>query len=114
MKRGDIFAVVLSGDYGKPRPAIIIQSDRLGDDFESIIVCPLTSFDGPTPNFRFLLEPNTTNGLRARSQAMVEKPVTIPRRRVGQRIGRIDDEHVEKLDRILSFVMGLTDGPMTG
>ncbi len=109
MKRGDIFAVVLSGDYGKPRPAIIIQTDQLGDDFESIIVCPLTSFDGPTPHFRFTLEPNMINGLHARSQAMVEKPVTISRRRVGQRIGRMDDEHVEKLDRILSYVMGLTD-----
>jgi mRNA interferase MazF len=107
MKRGDIFAVVLSGDYGKPRPAIIIQSDTLGDDFESVIVCPLTSFTGPSPRFRFTLEPNANNGLRVRSQAMVEKPTTVSRRRVGQKIGRVGDEQIEKLDTILAFVMGL-------
>ena len=107
MKRGDIFAVVLSGDYGKPRPAIIVQSDTLGGDFESVIVCPLTSFDGPLPPFGLILEPSANNGLRARSQAMVEKPTTVSRRRVGQKIGRVDDEQIEKLDTILAFVMGL-------
>jgi mRNA interferase MazF len=77
----------------------------LGGDFESVIVCPLTSFDGPLPPFRLILEPSANNGLRARSQAMVEKPTTVSRRRVGQTI--VDDEQIEKLDTILAFVMGL-------
>jgi mRNA interferase MazF len=109
MRRGDIFAVVLSGDYGKPHPAIIVQTDSLGQNFESVIVCPLTSFAGPLPDFRFALEPSPENGLKAPSQVMVEKPVTVMRRRVGQQIGRLDDPNIEKLNTILTFVMGLSD-----
>jgi len=108
MRRGDIFAVILTGDYGKPRPAIIVQSDLLAGQVGSVIVCPLTSFEGPTPNFRFDIEPDTTNGLRVLSQAMVEKPITIMRRRVGQKIGRLNDADLRKLDTILGFVMGLS------
>jgi mRNA interferase MazF len=108
VKRGDIVTVVISGDCGKPRPAVIVQTDALGEDVESLIVCLITSFDMPV-DFRFTLEPSQANGLKLRSQVMADKPVTVHRKRVGSRIGRLEDEDMQKLNSILTFVMGLSD-----
>jgi mRNA interferase MazF len=107
VKRGDIVTVI-SGDYGKPRPAVIVQTGALGEDVESLIVCLITSFDMPV-DFRLTLEPSQANGLMLRSQVMTDKPVTVHCKRVGSRIGRLEDEAIQKLNSILTFVMGLSD-----
>ena len=109
MKRGDVVTVAASGDYGKPRPAVIVQTDALPGEHASVIVCQMTSDIAEAPDFRVNVEPTESNGLRARSQIMADKPVTIRRERVGRRIGSLDKNDIDRLNVALAFVMGLAD-----
>ena len=109
MKRGDVVTVAASGDYGKPRPAVIVQTDALPAEHASVIVCQMTSDTAEAPDFRVTIEPTEKNGLRTRSQIMADKPVTIRRERVGRKIGSLDDKDVARLNVVLAFVMGLAD-----
>lgn len=109
MKRGDVVIVAASGDYGKPRPAVIIQTDALPSAHYSVVVCQMTSELADAPDFRVTVEPDGGNGLRSRSQVMADKPVTIRRERVGQRIGRLTPADMARLNVALAFVMGLAD-----
>ncbi|WP_298135196.1 type II toxin-antitoxin system PemK/MazF family toxin [Acidiferrobacter sp.] len=107
--RGDVVTVAASGDYGKPRLAIIVQTNALPAAHSSVIVCQITSEMAEAPDFRVTLEPTQRNGLRVRSQIMADKPVTIRRERVGQKIGSLDDKDMARLNVALAFVMGLAD-----
>ena len=109
MRRGDIVTVAATGDYGKPRPAVIVQSDAFPRDHGSVIVCQMTTALAEAPDFRITIEPQTENGLREPSQIMADKPVTIRRERVGPRIGRLTAEELGRLNIALAFVMGLAD-----
>jgi mRNA interferase MazF len=109
MKRGDVVTVAAAGDYRKPRPAVIVQTDALPIEHASVVVCQLTSDVTDTPDFRVTIEPSEQNGLRARSQVMADKPVTIRRQRIGRNIGRLDDKEIARLNIALAFVMGLAD-----
>ena len=109
MKRGDVVTVAASGDYGKPCPAVIVQTDALPAEHASVMVCQMTSNIAQAPDFRVTIEPSEKNGLRARSQIMVDKPVTIRRERVGRKIGSLDDKDVARLNVALAFVVGLAD-----
>ena len=109
MKRGDVVVVAASGDYGKPRPAVIVQTDAFPESHASVIVCQTTSELADAPYFRIILQPSATNGLREASQIMVDKPVTVRRERIGQIIGRLTVEEIVKLDTAIAFVMGLAD-----
>ena len=109
MKRGDLVVVAVAGDYGKPRPAVIIQSDVFPDSHPSTIVCQLSSQPVDAGDFRLTVEPAAENGLRTRSQIMVDKPVTVRRERIGQTIGRLNDAEMARLNAALAFVMGLAD-----
>jgi mRNA interferase MazF len=109
VKRGDVVTVAASGDYGKPRPAVIVQTDALPAEHASVIVCQMTSDIADAPDFRITIEPTKKNGLRTRSQVMADKPVTIRRERVGRRIGSLDETDVSRLNVALAFVMGLAD-----
>jgi len=73
-RRGDIVIVSATGDYGKPRPAVIVQSDALPDTHASIVVCQMTSVMAQASHFRITIEPTAENGLQARSQVMADKP----------------------------------------
>jgi mRNA interferase MazF len=109
VKRGDVVTVAASGDYGKPRPAVIVQTDALPAEHASVIVCQMTSDIVEAPDFRVTIEPTEKNGLRTRSQIMADKPVTIRRERVGRRIGSLNDKDAARLNVALAFVMGLAD-----
>ena len=109
MKRGDVVVVAAAGDYGKPRPAVIVQTDAFPESHLSVVVCQLTSEIVEAPDFRVTIDPSERNGLRARSQIMADKPVTVRRARIGQSIGRLDDGDVGRLNVALAFVMGLAD-----
>ena len=97
------------GDYGKPRPAIVVQTDAFPETHASVVVCQMTSEIVEAPDFRILIEPTARNGLRARSHIMADKPVTIRRERVGQLVGHLDDADMERVNVALAFVMGLAD-----
>lgn len=101
--------VAAAGDYGKPRPAVIVQSDAFPEGHGSVVVCQLTSTLSDATAFRVTLEPSPTNGLRLTSQIMVDKPTTVRRERVGSRMGRLTPEELRQLNAALAFVMGLAD-----
>lgn len=101
--------VAAAGDYGKPRPAVIVQTDALPAEHSSVIVCQMTSDLSDAPDFRVTVEPTEGNGLREPSQVMADKPVTIRRERIGSQIGRLDERDVARLNIALAFVMGLAD-----
>ncbi len=98
-----------AGDYGKPRPAVIVQTDAFPESHASVVICQMTSEVVEAPNLRVTIDPSEKNGLRARSQIMADKPVTVRRARIGQSIGRLDDGDVGRLNIALAFVMGLAD-----
>ena len=109
MKRGDVVTVAATGDYGKPRPAVIVQTGALPLEHASVVVCQMTSDLTDAPDFRVTIEPSEENGLRARSQVIADKPVTIRRERIGRRIGQLEDNDIARLNIALAFVIGLAD-----
>lgn len=108
MKRGDIITVVLSGDYGKPRPAIVIQSDFL-QETQSVLVCQLTTTLREAPLYRLSLPASDATGLREPSQVMVDKIMAVRRDRCRGCIGRADDATLLALGRLLAFIVGVAD-----
>lgn len=109
MKRGDVVTVAVSGDYGKPRPAVIVQTDAIPAAHRSVVVVQLTSDMGPVADFRVPLDPTPENGLRTRSEIMADKPATVRRERIGRVIGHLGNEDMARLDVALAFVLGLTN-----
>ena len=109
MRRGDLVIVAAAGHYGKPRPAVIVQTDAFPETSASVVICQLTSELAEAPDFRIAIDPSDSNGLRARSQIIVDKPVTVRRARIGQAIGRLNKGDLGRLNAALAFVMGLAD-----
>ena len=109
MRRGDLVTVAAAGDYGKPRPAVIVQTDAFPESHASVVVCQLTSDLVDAPDFRVTIEPKPENGLRFKSQVMADKPVTLRRERIGQKIGRLSGPDMARLGTALAFVLGLGD-----
>jgi mRNA interferase MazF len=102
--RGDLVTVSLSGDFGKPRPALIIQSDAFSS-LPSFTVLPLTSDLYDAPNIRVAIHPNQTNGLQLPSQIMIDRAATLRRDKVGKYIGHIDSEMLDEVhERLLRFL----------
>ena len=106
--RGNVVIVAAPSDYGKPRPAVIVQSNAIPKSHASVVICQLTS-DLAEADFRITIEPGAETGLRVRSQVMADKPVTIRRERVGRRIGHIGAADMARVNAALAFVMGLAD-----
>jgi mRNA interferase MazF len=107
LKRGEVWTASGGSDYaGKPRPVVIIQDNRY-DATASITVCGFTSGDleGPLP--RPVIEPSETNGLRLRSRLMVDKITTIPRARLGQRLGALAPDEMGRVERAIVVFLGL-------
>jgi len=100
-----LVTVALKGDYGKPRPALIIQSD-LFNEHPSITILPVTSVLRETPLFRIPVHPGMDNGLLKPSQIMVDKIQTVPREKIGDTIGRLDDESLLAVNRALIVFLG--------
>jgi mRNA interferase MazF len=105
--RGDVVIVVAPGQLGKPRPAIIVQADELGDTTTSVIVCPLSSTVQGSGRLRPVIESTESNGLRVKSQAMTDKITALRRDRIRDVVGRLDPKQVNALDRALLVILGL-------
>ena len=105
MKRGDVVTVALPGAYGKPRPAVVIQSD-LFDEHHSVTILPVTSDLRDTPLFRITVDAAPENGLQNISQVMVDKAHTVPRNKVGKTIGRLDESTMVSVNRALALFLG--------
>ena len=108
MKRGEIVTVAVQGDYGKPRPAVVVQSDWL-DDTDSVLVCLITTTCRDAPLYRLDLSANHETGLREPSQIMVEKVLAVRREKCGPTIGRLDTATLVSLGRMLALMIGIAD-----
>jgi len=106
MKRGDLVTVAVSGDYGKPRPALIVQADAF-DLHPSVIVLPLTSEIHDAPLMRVTVAAGDSTGLRVPSQIMVDKATTVPRVKLGARIGQVDGATMQAVDAAMRGFLGL-------
>jgi mRNA interferase MazF len=106
MKRGDLIPVVLAGAYGKPRPALVIQSD-LFQKHPSVTVLLITGELRPIETFRIAVGPTQRNGLRAPSQIMVDKAHTIPRDKAGDPFGELEPRTLTAVNRALAVFLGL-------
>jgi mRNA interferase MazF len=105
MTRGDLVTIALQGSYGKPRPALVVQSDLFALH-PSVTVLPVTGELRNTPLFRITIQPTPENGLAKPSQVMVDKAQTVPRDRVGDRIGRLGHESMLAVERALMLFLG--------
>lgn len=91
MKRGAIVVVAAKGAYtGKPRPAVVVQSDLFNPTHQSVTICPITSDCVDAPLFRIPLPPGDRTGLGKTSQIMIDKVVSVPRSSIDEEIGRCD------------------------
>lgn len=106
MRRGHLVPVSLPGAYGKPRPALIIQSDFF-DAHPSVTVVPITSELRDLPLIRLRVLPSEQNGLRKPSDLMLDKLHTVPRDKIGPSFGRIEDAYLLELERLLTVFLGL-------
>ena len=101
--RGDLVTVAVAGDFGKPRPALVIQSDRF-DTTATVTVLLVSSTLVEAPLIRLTVEPSASNGLRERSQVMVDKAMTVKRAKLGSRLGRLGDQG--GVNRALALFLG--------
>lgn len=106
MKRGDIVTVAVSGDSGKPRPALIIQADRF-QETGTVTVLLISSTPAEAPLIRVPVPPSEGNGLRKPSQIMIDKIMTVWRDKVGAPIGRADEETLIAVSRSLAVFLGI-------
>jgi mRNA interferase MazF len=109
MRRGDVVIVALPGDLGKPRPAVVVQTNVLNENLRTVLLYPISSFSSDPSFFRVAIESTKENGLRVPSEIMVEKLQSANRSRIGQVIGRLDDQTLRKLARSTMITLGLTD-----
>ena len=111
MRRGEVWTVPGGRGYaGKPRPVVIVQ-DNSFDATDSITVCAFTTDPTEAPLFRLLIQPNKLNGLRATCRLMVDKITTVPKSKVGKKVGRLDDEDVLRLNQAVMVFLGLAVSP---
>ena len=105
MRRGDLVTVAMSGDFGKPRPALVIQSDHF-DATATVTVLLISATLVDAPLIRLAVEPSPENGLRKPSQVMIDKAMTVRRDRVGAPFGRLDDDPMVAVNRSLVLFLG--------
>jgi mRNA interferase MazF len=107
VKRGEIWTVAAGTGYvGKPRPVVIVQDDRF-DATDSVTVSAFTTDRTDAPLMRLEIEPSPLNGLRQASRLMVDKITTMPRSKVGTRVGRLSDEDMVRVSRAIVVFLGL-------
>jgi mRNA interferase MazF len=106
MRRGDFVTIAMQGDFGKPRPALVVQSDAF-DAHATVTVLLVSNLLVETPLFRISVQPNDQNGLRSASQVMVDKAMTVKRDKLGDAFGVASDELMLEVSRSLAVFLGI-------
>ena len=107
MRRGEVWTASSNADYtGKPRPIVIVQDDRF-DATNSVTICVMTTDPAEAPLFRVPIAPNERNGLNTLSRLMVDKITTVPKNRLGHRVGHLDAKDIERVDQAILIFLGL-------
>jgi mRNA interferase MazF len=108
LKRGDVVTVAAHSDYtGKPRPAVIVQSNLFNPTHASITLCLITSELRDAPLFRPTIQPTVANGLKKVSQIMIDKIASVKRSHIDKKIGHLDNTTLRELDQILRLWLQL-------
>lgn len=111
MKRGEVWTVSAGAGYaGKTRPAVIVQDDRF-DATASVTLCAFTTDPTEAPLLRLEIAPDESNGLDSASRLMVDKITTVPRSKLGDRVGRLEDQDLLRLNRAMIVFLGLAVPP---
>jgi mRNA interferase MazF len=105
-RRGDLVTIAVSGDFGKPRPALILQADQYAAT-ATVTVLLVSSTLVEAPLLRVTVQPNAENGLRSPSQVMVDKVMTVKREKLGQAFGHIDSAMLLEIERCLAVFLGI-------
>jgi len=106
VKRGEVWTVSGPGYAGKPRPAVIVQNDAF-DATDSVTICVFTTDPTEAPFFRVPIEPSRKNGSQNVSRLMADKLTTVARNRLGERIGRLTEADMRRLNRAILVFLGL-------
>ena len=106
MMRGDLVTVAMQGDFGKPRPALVVQANHFSEH-SSVTVLPVTSTLVAAPLLRVTVQPSAENGLQKPSQVMVDKAMTVKRDKVGPAFGHIDADALVEVERCLAVFLGI-------
>jgi mRNA interferase MazF len=106
MIRGDFVTIAMQGDFGKPRPALVIQADQF-NEHTTVTVLPVTSTLVAAPLLRITVQPGTESGLQKPSQVMVDKAMTVKGDKVGPSFGRIDADTMIEVERCLAVFLGI-------
>jgi len=104
--RGELVTIAAQGDFGKPRPALVIQADPFSAH-ASVTVLPITSTLVAAPLLRVTVQPGAENGLQKPSQVMVDKAITVRREKIGPAFGRIDARTLATVERCLAVFLGI-------
>jgi mRNA interferase MazF len=113
VKRGEIWTVSGGAGYaGKPRPAVVVQEDRFTET-NSITICAFTTNPTDAPLLRLIVTPSDRNGLRSASRLMVDKITTVPKNRIGDRIGQLDESDLGRLNQAMTVFLGLAGSTRT-
>ena len=107
IKRGDVVICAAPGDYGKPRPAVVVQSDLFNGTHSSVAVCLITSHLEEAPLFRIPIPAGRTTGLKVESQVMVDKVIAIPRNKITRCAGRLPAGVLKEVDNGLRLWLEL-------
>jgi len=107
MKRGDVVICAAPGDFGKPRPALVVQSDLFNGTHSSVVVCLITSHLEDAPLFRIPVPTGTTTGLKLESQVMIDKVIAIPRNKITGRAGALPAGALKEVDHALRLWLEL-------
>ena len=111
MRRGEIWTAAGGTGYaGKPRPVVVVQDDRF-DQTNSVTVCAFTTDPTDAPLIRLPVDPTEANGLRASCRLMVDKITTVPKTKLGSRLGRLEDDSLLRLNRAMTVFLGLAGPP---
>jgi mRNA interferase MazF len=106
MMRGDLVTIAMQGDFGKPRPALVIQANQFSEHASSTVL-PITSTLVAAPLLRVTVHPSTENGLQKPSQVMVDKAMTVKRDKLGPAFGYIDSDALVEVERCLAVFLGI-------
>jgi len=107
MNRGNVVTIAIQGDFGKPRPALVVQADAFNETHATVTVLLMSSEIVTAPLFRIEVDPNHENGLSKRCQIQVDKAMTVKREKIGSIIGQMDDATMLRVNRALVVWMGL-------
>ncbi|MCX5591745.1 type II toxin-antitoxin system PemK/MazF family toxin [Alcaligenes endophyticus] len=106
MRRGDLVTVAMQGDFGKPRPALVIQADLFAAH-SSVTVLPVSSTMVNAPLLRISIQPDSENGLQKPSQVMIDKALTVKRDKLGQAFGSVNADTLVEIERCLAVFLGI-------